>query len=219
MTFYGSDYTQTSSGSYTGDVPPYKPFGVGACGQEPVNKNYFVALNANAYAKGACGECAKVTYAGKCVVVPIVDLCPTCGGGRSGIDVSLQAFGDLVGGTGNARNLGLIKVNFEIVKCPKSRAASGSTSTTDVDPCSGESAPNQPETTTTKAPAATPTSSTPTSPTPTTSTTSIVTGSSSCSHFGFPCCQNPDKVPASAADKNGWKWGWENNASCIVSKN
>jgi hypothetical protein len=135
MTYYGSDYSQASNGQYIGDVPPYAPYGIGACGEEPVNKNYFVAMNSGTFS-GTCGLCAKVTYGGNCVVAPIVDLCPGCG---SGLDMSLQGFGELVGGEAAARQMGVANVDFEIVLCPRGRASTGSSSYADSDPCSGSS--------------------------------------------------------------------------------
>ena len=49
LTYYGSDYTTAINGQYIGDVPPYAPYGIGACGQEPVDKNFFVAMNNGAF--------------------------------------------------------------------------------------------------------------------------------------------------------------------------
>jgi hypothetical protein len=135
MSYYGSTFSQASNGQWIGDVPPYAPYGIGACGQEPVNKNYFVAMNVGAF-DGSCGLCAKVTYGGNCVVAPIVDKCPGCG---SGIDMSLYGFAELVGGEGRAKEMGIASVNFEIVRCPRNRASTGSSSFADSDPCSGSS--------------------------------------------------------------------------------
>lgn len=135
MTYYGSNYTPAGNGQYIGDVPPYAPYGVGACGQEPVDKNYFVAMNNGAFS-GSCGYCAKITYGGSCIVAPIVDRCPGCG---SGLDVSLHAFGQLVGGQARAIEMGVANVDFEIVVCPANRASTGSPSTSNTDPCSGAS--------------------------------------------------------------------------------
>ena len=72
------------------DAPPYAPYGAGgksnsneptlACEMEPINKNYFAALNvgthwykqAKAYStQNACGMCAMITYKNACAVVPI----------------------------------------------------------------------------------------------------------------------------------------------------
>jgi hypothetical protein len=135
LTYYGSDYTTASNGQYIGDVPPYAPYGIGACGQEPVDKNFFVAMNNGAF-DGSCGLCAKITYGGACIVAPIVDRCPGCG---SGLDVSLFGFGQLVGGEARAKEMGVANVDFEIVVCPSYRASTGSPSTSNVDPCSGSS--------------------------------------------------------------------------------
>ena len=135
MTYYGSNYTPAGNGQYIGDVPPYAPYGIGACGQEPVDKNFFVAMNNGAF-DGSCGYCAKVTYGGSCIVAPIVDRCPGCG---SGLDVSLHAFGQLVGGQARAQEMGVATVDFEIVVCPANRASTGSPSTSNTDPCSGAS--------------------------------------------------------------------------------
>jgi hypothetical protein len=63
-------------------------------------------------------------------------MCPGCG---SGIDVSLYAFGELVGGEAKAKQMGIANVNFEIVRCPRNRASTGSSSFADSDPCSGSS--------------------------------------------------------------------------------
>lgn len=135
MTYYGSDYTRAPNGQYVGDVPPVAPFGIGACGQDPVNPNYFVSMNAGAF-NGACGYCAKITYGGTCVVAPIVDKCPGC---AEGLDVSLHVFGQLVGGVDRAKQMGVANVNFEIVACPADRASKGSPVISDSDPCSGSS--------------------------------------------------------------------------------
>ena len=134
MSYYGSNYVQQGN-AQVGDVPPYAPYGIGACGQEPVDKNYFVAMNSGAFS-GTCGLCAKVTYGGNCVVAPIVDRCPGCG---SGIDVSLYAFSQLVGSEARAIEMGIASVNFEVVVCPANRASTGSQSISNTDPCSGSS--------------------------------------------------------------------------------
>jgi Cellulose or protein binding domain len=78
-----------------------------------------------------------VSYNGKCVVVPIVDMCPGC---SEGLDISLPAMGELVGGTDNAVEVGVINTDYEIVQCPRNRAARQSPpeAITDTDPCSGE---------------------------------------------------------------------------------
>ena len=189
MTYYGSD----------GAPQPFAPYGVGHCDQEPVDKKFYAAVNTKAYG-ASCGLCAKITRGDACVVAPIVDSCPTCAGdGQAGIDVSLGTFAVLVGGESNARSIGLTPVSWEIVTCPKNRASTGSQDTTDVDPCSGASNTKDDKNTTSVA----------------------LTGSSAqgCSLFGFPCCANPEKVPSNSIDKNGYKWGFENNRSCIVPKN
>jgi hypothetical protein len=179
MTYYGSDYSQSSNGKWIGDVPPYAPYGTGACGQEPVDKNYFVAMNDGAFS-GSCGLCAKVTYGGKCVVAPIVDMCPGCG---SGIDMSLHAFGELVGGEAKARDMGIASVNFEIVRCPRNRASTGSSSFADSDPCSGSSsggsAPSSSGSTTTTSSARSSSSTSTISSSQSTSTTSSSQSTSS----------------------------------------
>ena len=210
-------------------MPPYKPYGIGACGEEPVNKDLFVAMNAGAY-DGSCGLCAKVQYQGKCVVAPIVDKCPGCGGGSSGLDLSLHAFGQLVGGRDQAKFLGTVKVDFELVACPRNLASTGSKFFSDVDPCSGsavsetpnavsnvESAPavETPQSTKIEEPKAEPTEA------------PQLTGTVSKSKhqcdsnetlFGFPCCKDPSKVGEEYTDKNGYRWGFEAGASCIVPK-
>ena len=137
MTYYGSDFKLVEgTREYTGDVPPFQPYGIGNCGLEhqPVDQKYFVAVNNNAYYKNSCGMCAKITYGGNCAVAPILDRCPGC---PNGVDVSIQTFADLVGGEAKAREMGVANVNFEIVPCPSWRSSSGSPFTSDVDPCSG----------------------------------------------------------------------------------
>jgi hypothetical protein len=209
MTYYGSD----------GEPQPFAPYGVGHCAQEPVDKKYYAALNSKAF-PGNCGLCAKITRGDACVVVPIVDSCPTCAGsGQSGIDVSLQAFSDLVGGESQARHLGIVSVSWEVVTCPNSRKSTGSKETTDTDPCSGSSGQStQTEDKKEEKPTTT------TAPQATSSSVAITDKSESglCGAtgklYGFPCCKKPELVDDKWVDKNGYKWGSEDGASCIVPK-
>lgn len=141
MTYYGVTITGELYAAPSKSTP-------GACGLDmlPKNPNLFVALNKHAYeSQNACGMCAMITYKGACTVAPIVDMCPGCGmgpngnGKSSGLDVSLQVFSNLVGGKENALFMGVAKVDYKIVTCPSSVAATGSTQIANSDPCNGRS--------------------------------------------------------------------------------
>ena len=243
MTYYGADYQKVGD-AYIGDVPPYKPYGIGACGQEPIDKNFFVAMNTNAF-DGSCGFCAKITRGDACVVAPIVDKCPGCG---AGLDLSIQAYGMLVGGEAEARRLGVTNVDFEIVVCPQNKASTGSPFTSNTDPCSGSNSGSISSSNSTTfslvadtaivatttsslvadtAIVATTTSSlvTDTAIVATTTTSNIasvtlssnqITCSANGTLFGFKCCQNPPNPDWK--DKNGYLYGWENGQACIEPK-
>ena len=239
MTYYGSNYTPAGNGQYIGDVPPYAPYGIGACGQEPVDKNFFVAMNNGAF-DGSCGYCAKVTYGGSCIVAPIVDRCPGCG---SGLDVSLHAFGQLVGGQARAQEMGVATVDFEIVVCPANRASTGSPSTSNTDPCSGAASSSQSsgssdnqsgmvsaivsdDTQLTSETSST--SSLPSNTFDEGSNTGSVAASptqrfdDSCGTdgtlYGFNCCKDAKNAHSDWVDANGYVYGWENGKTCIVPK-
>ncbi|KAI8892267.1 hypothetical protein BC833DRAFT_507710, partial [Globomyces pollinis-pini] len=76
-----------TSGPVTFYGPPFErgPFGVGACGNDPVNHDYFVALGASVYDPSRCGQCVSVSYNGRTTVGPVADRCEACG---TGIDIS-----------------------------------------------------------------------------------------------------------------------------------
>ena len=121
---------QKGSVSYYGnsaeDPPPYD--GKGACANNPpIDK--FVAMNSvqfdqltpngNPNNNPLCGQCIKVTNPnnGNSIVLQIADRCPSCMG-IGGIDISFNAFGELVGGTAAAANIGRTDVSWEMVECP-----------------------------------------------------------------------------------------------------
>ncbi|KAJ1340658.1 hypothetical protein BSLG_004752 [Batrachochytrium salamandrivorans] len=115
-TFYGQDFSRTPGGEFSGDVPPYQPYGMGSCGPafEPKDHNSFIAMGASLYSESLCGKCVKISYKGKTTTGPIVDKCPSCG---EGLDLSLGLFANLVGGEANARTLGVINVDYQIIDC------------------------------------------------------------------------------------------------------
>ncbi|RKO90184.1 hypothetical protein BDK51DRAFT_31273 [Blyttiomyces helicus] len=105
MTYYGDGYKTIQGGA---DPPPLGPANggwYGACYDRtgvPKNFNKFAALNGAQYlslgASAVCGTCVNITHpkTHASTVVQIVDQCPGCS--LHGIDVSHQAFAELMGG-------------------------------------------------------------------------------------------------------------------------
>ncbi|KAJ3105370.1 hypothetical protein HDU96_008593 [Phlyctochytrium bullatum] len=121
-------------GADNGDPPPLCETACGACGPNwiPWNRNYFAALSQNTfnaiggYNGPQCGQCAHVRKDGNTVVVPIVDSCPGCANyGPYSLDLSIHAFGDLVGGTDNARRIGRMSIEWSIGPCGDHGAGKG----------------------------------------------------------------------------------------------
>ncbi|KAJ3115583.1 hypothetical protein HDU96_000407 [Phlyctochytrium bullatum] len=124
MTYYGQG---------GGDPPPIKTQGgIGACGfDSPPDERYFAALyqplfNAHLvrWPSNVCGQCVSVgcvdgddRCGGRTVIVPIVDSCPGCE--ATGVDLSHQAFAELVGSGEEATRIGKMAVTWTVVDCPK----------------------------------------------------------------------------------------------------
>lgn len=112
-TFYGD----SSEAAYE---PPPTAKNPGACGTDylPPDPNYYVAMNSQQYSQKVCGQCVEITNPanGKSTVSYITDECPTCSYGD--LDLSIEAFADLVGSTAKARDLGILKINWKLVSCP-----------------------------------------------------------------------------------------------------
>ncbi|KAJ3413994.1 hypothetical protein HDV05_007201 [Chytridiales sp. JEL 0842] len=107
----------------------------GACGGDyaPNQDAYFAALasstfdalKTNSWISTVCGQCAHVTYppTGLTVVVPIVDSCPGCALKSShSLDLSPQAFADIVGGPAERDRMGLANIRWRIGACGDRRA-------------------------------------------------------------------------------------------------
>ncbi|KAJ3201196.1 hypothetical protein HDU67_001498, partial [Dinochytrium kinnereticum] len=106
--------------------------GTGYCGIEPSQPMYFAAITdvlikrylfPSGWPSRVCGQCVRVGCApgngacgGRTVTVPILDACPGCG--ENAIDLSFQAFEDIVGGSQAARNIGRMKVAWTVIDCP-----------------------------------------------------------------------------------------------------
>ncbi|KAJ3118277.1 hypothetical protein HDU96_002713 [Phlyctochytrium bullatum] len=130
--------TATYYGADPGDPAPTCVTSCGACGPSyiPWDWNYFAAISistfnkyspgGNSYGNSLCGQCAHVTKDGRSVVVPIVDACPGCDNyGPYSLDLSLAAFGDLVGGQDRARQIGRMEIQWYIGDCGSHGAGKG----------------------------------------------------------------------------------------------
>jgi hypothetical protein len=212
MTYYGTP----------GDVNPRAGRGIGACGYTSFDSPYFLAMNAAAYS-GSCGYCAKMEFEGRCVVAPIVDLLPSR---SNGVDVSIQVFSELVGSRDRALFMGVAQVDFDIVVCPRRFAHEGTPFTTDSDPCGGSSSPApqpapEPKGEESEAPqpkAEEPKSQEPKKEEPKKQESKEYPTKGTCVDgklWGFPCCKDLDNVRHEWVDKNGYKYGWENDEACI----
>ncbi|KAI8897626.1 RlpA-like double-psi beta-barrel-protein domain-containing protein-containing protein [Globomyces pollinis-pini] len=105
-------------GSVTYYGPPSErgPFGVGACENNPIDQNYFVAVGASLYDRSRCGQCVAVTYNGRTTVGPVADRCESCG---TGVDISQHMMEEL-----GAVGAGRIYSSWEYVPCPGGRGVS-----------------------------------------------------------------------------------------------
>ncbi|KAJ2985218.1 hypothetical protein HDV02_000653, partial [Globomyces sp. JEL0801] len=78
--------------------PPFEPagpFGIGACGNDPIDRRYFVGVAANVYDGARCGQCVQLTHNGRTTVGPMADKCPGCKG--AGLDISITMMNELTG--------------------------------------------------------------------------------------------------------------------------
>ncbi|KAJ3322906.1 hypothetical protein HDV06_002565 [Boothiomyces sp. JEL0866] len=98
------------------------PFGIGSCGNDPIDHNYFVAVGTDAYDGSKCGQCVQVNFNGKTSVGLYADKLPS----RPGVDLSFQMFVELTGGVQNALDKGRIQVSWDFVPCPPGKGAVGS---------------------------------------------------------------------------------------------
>ncbi|KAJ3276361.1 hypothetical protein HDV01_004984 [Terramyces sp. JEL0728] len=131
-TFYGpvAGYSALSSPG---------PFGIGSCGNDPIDHNYFVAVGTDEYDGSKCGQCVQVHYNGQTSVGLFADKLPS----RPGVDLSFQMFSELTGGPQNALNKGRIPVTWEFVACPPGRGAVGSSAAPIAAPIAQPQAPVQ----------------------------------------------------------------------------
>ncbi|KAJ3118432.1 hypothetical protein HDU96_001599 [Phlyctochytrium bullatum] len=99
------------------DPGPFCTPNCGHCGPNfiPKNRGYFAAIHSDLFSFDICGACAYVYKDGKQVVVPVVDSCPTCN--PNSLDLSHQAFSDLVGGWDEATRIGLMQIEWEVRPC------------------------------------------------------------------------------------------------------
>ncbi|KAI8893576.1 RlpA-like double-psi beta-barrel-protein domain-containing protein-containing protein [Globomyces pollinis-pini] len=104
--------------SYYGPPNDAGPFGIGACGNNPVDHNYFVSVGASVFDRSQCNQCVQVNYNGRSSIGPVADRCVGCG---SGVDISLTMMNELT--DGQASNLGVVNVDWDFVPCPSHRAA------------------------------------------------------------------------------------------------
>ncbi|KAJ3109239.1 hypothetical protein HDU96_007270 [Phlyctochytrium bullatum] len=103
------------------DPGPFCTPNCGHCGPNfiPKNRGYFAAIHSDLFSFDLCGACAFVYKDGKQVVVPIVDSCPTCN--PNSLDLSHQAFADLVGGWNEATRIGLMQIQWEVRPCASAK--------------------------------------------------------------------------------------------------
>jgi hypothetical protein len=130
-TFYGDSKDEHNS--------PFDETMLGACGPKRHNaphnvENYFVALNSiqfdsetpndNTYSNPLCATCLLVTHATlhTQTTVYLTDSCVGKDGSckEGDIDLSLDAFSDLVGSHDEAYHVGVAQVSWETVPCPES---------------------------------------------------------------------------------------------------
>ncbi|KAI8895947.1 RlpA-like double-psi beta-barrel-protein domain-containing protein-containing protein [Globomyces pollinis-pini] len=110
------------SASYYGPPTEAGPFGIGACGNDPINHDYYVAVGINAYDGSRCGQCIQVQFEGRTSIGPMADKCPGCG---SGVDLSPRMMDELTGSAERTYQLGRIPVTWEYVPCPAGRGVVG----------------------------------------------------------------------------------------------
>ncbi|RKO82826.1 hypothetical protein BDK51DRAFT_25910 [Blyttiomyces helicus] len=105
LTYYGVD----------GDPSPQES--LGSCGI-PLNQvsGNFAAMNQDQMQDSFCGTCVEISLNGLSTIVQIVDTCPGCPLGA--LDININSFGDLVGGVGQARQLGVVDgASWQMVDC------------------------------------------------------------------------------------------------------
>ncbi|KAI8893394.1 RlpA-like double-psi beta-barrel-protein domain-containing protein-containing protein, partial [Globomyces pollinis-pini] len=98
--------------TYYGPPSEAGPFGIGACGNDPINHDYYVAVGIGAYDGSRCGQCIKVTYQGRSSIGPMADKCPGCG---MGVDVSPIMMDELTGSRDSSLFMGKIQIEWEYV--------------------------------------------------------------------------------------------------------